>query len=534
MSNLGQLMGQIASQMNQSMRATQGAAPGGSAKAPNEAEQKAYTKLLDSALKEGNKERILTLQDGARRAGVPIAPYLEAMGDESPEQQISNFTNQLILENLGLAEPADPSPFGDSDVAYDVPESAQQPKRPTGPAAQKLEEMFTPEFVARAVAKKQAGIDIGEHSLTDKSWFEDFAQMPDSMTATERKEVLASKWGYIPAQAAQLKDLSLDERKSITEGLIVRHMQDEALSKTINQYFPKADHDKTKMGFILNKLAQDGYPIPDRHKTFLDRFTGLHDDFAQFDAEKIARETKVKGFAKEQVEQRIFDDKLQREVKKAKELREVNKPRLSEGAITKIQAGKDFLDLSQRTTDVITGFTGIGKDLNLDKLPVGPVDEIFQKRMDKYGIKADEERIKLRTATLKLVELMYQIRGKQLSDKEAALALQLQASMNESPIQFVTKFSEFQRSLIDSTRNAINIRKEAGYDVGELEALEGTLRDTPILEDMLKTQESAESPQFKSELLESLGKFPNGVKDEQGNFWKLGADGKPIQIQRGK
>ena len=123
---------------------------------------------------------------------------------------------------------------------------------------------------------------------------------------------------------------------------------------------------------------------------------------------------------------------------------------------------------------------------------------------------------------------------KQLSDKEAALALQLQASMNESPIQFVTKFSEFQRSLIDSTRNAINIRKEAGYDVGELEALEGTLRDTPILEDMLKTQESAESPQFKSELLESLGKFPNGVKDEQGNFWKLGADGKPIQIQRGQ
>lgn len=252
-------------------------------------EYKTYQKLYDKAQNEGNVNQMLDMADDALNAGFPAHIYLNASGTQTPEQQTEQAFNQFIAEKLGLTQPKEPSPFDSTEIAIDAP-AGQQTLTPSAKAQSALSEIFTPEFTARFIAKKTTGIDVGENALTDGDWFKEFTQLPANLSASEKKEILAAKYGYIPKEAAQLKDLSIEERKQITEGLIGKYLNDPDLDATVRQYFPNADPQKTKMGVILHRLTQEGYPIPERFVPFIDRFNSLSDDMIEFEASRKARE----------------------------------------------------------------------------------------------------------------------------------------------------------------------------------------------------------------------------------------------------
>jgi pentatricopeptide repeat protein len=505
---------------------------------PEDDEQKkTYQKLIEGMLNEKNYSGARNLLDQMDSKGAPVAttPYRQFIQAQSPG---SVAASEMLNEPQYSTQPLKSSGLGEN-ASFDLPggvAQGQERRKEINRQKQSFEEIFTPEFIQRAQVKQAANIDI-KSKATDTRWFRDYAALGD-MPATERKELLASKYGYIPEAAIQLKDLPLEERQALAEQKIWSIMTDPKIDEQVRKAHPDLEPEKVKLAFVLQRMAQDGEPIPEKFTPFLEQMTSLRDDFvilkteeasalegaktgAKIGAEYALRGEKAAteyereyqtGLAKERVAEETFKGKLGRETTKAKEMREINKPRLTEGALARIDAGKTFSQLSKRMTDTVLGFVQTDKGIDLNLLPTGPM-EIVRKQMDKFGINADEERIKLRTGVFKLVELMYQIRGKQLSDKEQALALEVQSSMSESPIQFVTKFSEFQRSLIAGVNDTIEVRRKAGLDVGELPEIADQLNKMPLLDEQVGTGTNArqQSPQQQTapkEAIEHLRKNP--------------------------
>jgi hypothetical protein len=259
-------------------------------------EQKIYKSILDKAANdpEADPKQVAALINAAGQAGLPTGPYQVLSGNPSPQQQQAQYVNSLISANLAGAsssQVANPfarpqgGPPGASGAITPPPEMKRKSQ-----AIQALDEIFTPEHVARVVAKKYGGVDVGQHELTDPSWFSDFAVMRrQGLTAMQAKESLAMKYGYIPQQASQLKDLPLAERQAITESAVWKMVNDPEFDKQVRTRFPNADPLIAKMGLALTYVAGDeNMPIPDSLRPILERFAGLSDSMKQYERTQAA------------------------------------------------------------------------------------------------------------------------------------------------------------------------------------------------------------------------------------------------------
>lgn len=126
------------------------------------------------------------------------------------------------------------------------------------------------------------------------------------------------------------------------------------------------------------------------------------------------------------------------------------------GEVGKIGEFKAYIDTMQEIQDIIDAGEG-----NV----TGPF-EFIKKRMDNWGIMPSEERIKMRSLVARLPGLMYAMRGKQLSDKELEVALNMMPRMEQDEVPFgiqLQKFNEYMMTILKGKKEAF---KGAGYKTG--------------------------------------------------------------------
>ena len=101
------------------------------------------------------------------------------------------------------------------------------------------------------------------------------------------------------------------------------------------------------------------------------------------------------------------------------------------------------------------------------KADTGPF-EFINKRLDNWGIMPKAERIELRNMVARLPGIMYAMRGKQLSDKELEVALNMMPRMEQDDTAFaisLRKFNDYLKLILKGREKAF---KGAGYKVPSL------------------------------------------------------------------
>jgi hypothetical protein len=104
----------------------------------------------------------------------------------------------------------------------------------------------------------------------------------------------------------------------------------------------------------------------------------------------------------------------------------------------------------------------IEKIVKSGKADTGPF-EFIKKRLDNWGIMPSSERIRLRSTVARLPGVMYAMRGKQLSDKELQVALEMMPQMSMSDEAFgitLRAFSGYLDMILKGRKKAF---REAGY-----------------------------------------------------------------------
>lgn len=92
--------------------------------------------------------------------------------------------------------------------------------------------------------------------------------------------------------------------------------------------------------------------------------------------------------------------------------------------------------------------------------------EFIKKRVDNWGVMPSKERITMRSLVSRLPGLMYAMRGKQLSDKELEVALDMMPQMNMDEVAFgiqLKKFNEYMDTILQGKKEAFG---GAGYKTG--------------------------------------------------------------------
>lgn len=487
---------------------------------PREKENRAaYRKILEQAAATGDLETIRQLEPKAVKAGVDTSPFMTQAQNPSVGTQIQRGIDQSLASVLGLQVPGQPSAGGDnlgSDARYNVetgqrqhpllgpenvgsvdmaeatpPEQAPQ----SGELQKRLGELFTPEYTKRLLASK-AGVDIGEHYGEEGQWFQQYGELRKAnpnAPASKLIEMMVTKTGWAPDAVAHLKDLSPEERAIETDKVFSKLYQDPQIDSVIKKLYPNGDPEKTKAGFILDGMVQNGHMVTDTYRPFFERFLGLTDMRLADRAQEISNEVYAKGFSQEKVDAATFGGKLGRETALTQMKHDINKPRFSKGDRDKLTGAKNLINRGQSLMETIASFTGRGDSFDSNKLPTG-IQETWNRYIDKYGstnlgvfgLSPDENRIRLRTQTKEFVQFIYDMRGKQMSDTELKTGQDLIAAMDESPTQFIEKFNQFQNSVKTGIQNEIDVAKKAGYDVGDLEILQQQVNQMPDIKSYLQ------------------------------------------------
>jgi hypothetical protein len=126
------------------------------------------------------------------------------------------------------------------------------------------------------------------------------------------------------------------------------------------------------------------------------------------------------------------------------------------GEVAKVGEFQAYIDTMDEITTLIEKGEG-----NV----TGPF-EFIKKRLDNWGIMPKKERIKMRALVARMPGLMYAMRGKQLSDKELQVALDMmpQMSMDETAFGIqLAKFNEYMMTVLSGKEAAF---KGAGYNAG--------------------------------------------------------------------
>jgi hypothetical protein len=139
----------------------------------------------------------------------------------------------------------------------------------------------------------------------------------------------------------------------------------------------------------------------------------------------------------------------------------IKPPSTSEGKVltsSEVKQMSEF-DAYQKTTDQIIKMVDAGSAKH-----TGPF-EFIRKIRDNWGIMPNEERIKLRTLVARLPGLMYAMRGKQLSDKELEVAMDMMPKMKMDDVAFKVALDTFTDYMQLMLKGRIRAFKEAGYKV---------------------------------------------------------------------
>jgi hypothetical protein len=479
----------------------------------------AYRKLLESALAEGNTAQLDALFPQAVASGIDPTPYRVAAGKPAMDQRLSQAINETVAQRLGVAPKQTTTRDEAVGPAVDYGET-EPTKQATTPDAlkQQLNELFTPEFTTRMLAKKILGVDVGAHYGQESDWYQQYQEMRQAnpnLPASKIVEAVTMQNGWMPDSAANLKDLSPDEKETMANTVFGNHFNDPVLRSSINKAFPNQDIDKTMAGFVLHGMRQQGYTIPSQYQQFLDRFDQLSDDMQEMENARQRNEIITKGVAQEEVDAKVWGGKLNRIAEEAQVRHEINKPRLTSDTLKEVKGGRTINDIAGNTMGIVEAFYSGG---GLDAIPTG-VGEMWRKYMDKYGVGAEKDRIRLRAALNHFTQSIYDTRGKQISNVELDLAMQMIPTMDDAPMQFVTKFSEFQKAYKVGVKNTIDTWKKAGYDVGDVEAFYSVLEGQPTLEEVLERQ-GYNKPSTPKPKVEAEPQIIQSDPDDDANYIK--------------
>uniref|UniRef100_A0A6M3L5I1 Uncharacterized protein n=1 Tax=viral metagenome TaxID=1070528 RepID=A0A6M3L5I1_9ZZZZ len=129
--------------------------------------------------------------------------------------------------------------------------------------------------------------------------------------------------------------------------------------------------------------------------------------------------------------------------------------------VGKIGEFKAYIETMDKINGIVTGLESKGENVT------GPIEGGFIGRViDDWGLMPNKVRIELRTFVARLPGLMYAMRGKQLSDKELEVALEMMPKMAQSPVAFkiaLKNFNDYMNLILQGKQKAFG---GAGYDIG--------------------------------------------------------------------
>jgi len=248
----------------------------------------AWRKLMESAVKEGNKQQIAALSKNAP-AGADPSMYLSIVGMRTPLQQAQSSFDSLLAQQLsqlaGGEAPTAPTTQTQVPTTAPSPSEAQPtpvepvPTEPVTPAPEPDPTIFTKDFLLRSALKKLSGIDVGAHYFEAPAWFESYGKRVKSgVPVSQAVSETAIEFGFIPDGASALEGLSEQEQQVIFEREFSASLNDPTLDAVIRKIAPKgANIQKLKAGYILDALSQQSRYIPEHYQPLLDRFRGLDD-----------------------------------------------------------------------------------------------------------------------------------------------------------------------------------------------------------------------------------------------------------------
>lgn len=115
----------------------------------------------------------------------------------------------------------------------------------------------------------------------------------------------------------------------------------------------------------------------------------------------------------------------------------------------------------------------------LKKGLTGP-GEMVRRRLSEWGVWSDEDTSDLRALVARLPGLMYAMRGKQLSDKELEVALQMMPQMQLAPREFNARFKRFKQYMETAIKKKRKTFREFGYAVPKNEKSIDQMTDEEI------------------------------------------------------
>ena len=361
-----------------------------------------------------------------------------------------------------------------------------------------------------------------KQGIQDRKWFRDFQTKRDNgVPFTQAFNETATGLGFVPDGAVSLKGMPDTERRERFMKGFNKGMVDPALIDIFAHVKNGQERAKfTSMASLVMSVKKNGY-CPPEFVSLYNRAVGLSkmEDDAAVTLE--GQKATARKFAEEYATQNIFDDPkgplyrekeqayaramgsglgqetaaqiaagmkgstpIQRKIAELQATQKATKPKIPAAIAKEIGGAKVYSQIMSDINKTIEFF--VTKGGTLDKrdnklIPTG-FGEWYRKIFDAYGdtdvlswlgefVEPNKERISLRNNTLRMVEVMYSIRGMQLSDTEVKLAQDLQSSMSEGPTSYLIKLRNFQRYLDGMLSGKIEMLEAAGFEVEEAKKL---------------------------------------------------------------
>lgn len=247
----------------------------------------AYRKLLEMATKEGSPEQVAALA-GSAPEGVDVTPFTTLVGIQTPEQKakrsFDDFMGQAITQMISGGQPT--APQVDTTKGPSLDEFAPTPTQPMQPSTgpnqlprPNRNAIFSNDFLMRSAIKKFTNIDVGAHYFEAPQWFADYGDaITKGVPVEQAVSDTATKYGFIPDGASNLKGLPEADRKAIFEREFSSALNEPTLDAIVQKMAPKgANIAKLKAGLVLDAMAGQGRYIPEHYQPLLDRWRGLED-----------------------------------------------------------------------------------------------------------------------------------------------------------------------------------------------------------------------------------------------------------------
>lgn len=257
----------------------------------------AWRKRVQTYIDDGDYNSAVAMMKGAP-SGINTEMYETQLQNPGAQSEIGNTFGQLIKGLFAQPQGETPTktqpqqgamptdnnalpgmPTTQQPSIFNAPTESAPPLPQSDNSIRGISPSTMQDIAVRGAIKKYSGVDVGAHYFEAPSWFQHYGELVQKGTPIEKAvSDTATRFGFIPDGASNLKGLPDTDRKILFEQEFSKILSDPIFDQAIRQHVPpNIDATKYKAGFALDFLAKQGRYIPESHQGLLDRFRGFDD-----------------------------------------------------------------------------------------------------------------------------------------------------------------------------------------------------------------------------------------------------------------